>query len=77
MTEKTIKIKITEKLIDYLKLNHSGQHCPLYWVLSRITASLRKAERDDKYSHDGTIEISEWEYNSLPQKWQWDAYCRD
>lgn len=54
-------IKITDKLMKYLERNHSGQHCPLYWVLSRSIVQVK--------NKNNSIEISEWEYNAIPNKY--------
>lgn len=60
---KKYTIEATNDLYQYLQDNHAGQTDPKYAVLSRIVAALRKG------AFDGLIEISEEEWNSLPDEY--------
>lgn len=60
-------IKITEKLMKYLRSNHAGQHCPKYWVLSRCTAQLRV--RSFCSELNTTMTISEYEMDNIPDRY--------
>ena len=60
-------IKITDKLMKYLRLNHAGQNCPKYWVLSRCTAQL-----NIRFSYSDlnrTMTISEYEMDNIPNRY--------
>ena len=67
LTEIKMKIKITEELMKYLRLNHAGQHCPKYWVLSRCTAQLNI--RLFCSDLDRTMTISEYEMDNIPDRY--------
>ena len=61
-------IKITDELIEYLELNHAGQHCLKYWVLSRIVVVLRLNKWTPEGHYTDTINISEEEANAIPDR---------